>query len=234
MEWASALLQCCDMSGYAVHGVGYVYLTRQPARCPQDVRPHQLQHQHRPHDAQRLLRQRSLRAHHHRGVGRPGHESLQGNAKALATVTAIIDGMGSLGAAVGPVMTGYISDIGGFDLVFAMLYTSAIAAGLLIIKLAAKEVGGPRGAVPGPPHGTCCATGVSKSSCSAAAMLRADPCAEQSAAHGACFLQAPCHAAVTERLLLAAPPVPLPEHQADLPLAPRLAAASHPLPQPHR
>jgi OPA family glycerol-3-phosphate transporter-like MFS transporter 1/2 len=70
------------------------------------------------------------------------HESLSGNAKALATVTAIIDGMGSIGAAVGPMMTGYISDIGGFDLVFAMLYFSAIAAGMLIIKLAAKEVGG--------------------------------------------------------------------------------------------
>ncbi len=32
-----------------------------------------------------------------------------GNEKALATVTAIIDGMGSIGAAIGPLMTGYIS-----------------------------------------------------------------------------------------------------------------------------
>ena len=29
------------------------------------------------------------------------HESLKGNAKALATVTAIIDGTGSIGAAIG-------------------------------------------------------------------------------------------------------------------------------------
>jgi OPA family glycerol-3-phosphate transporter-like MFS transporter 1/2 len=30
--------------------------------------------------------------------------------------------------------------IGGFDLVFAMLYSSAIAAGLLLIRLAGKEL----------------------------------------------------------------------------------------------
>ena len=47
--------------------------------------------------------------------------------------------MGSIGAAIGPLMTGYISQIGGFDLVFAMLYSAAIMAGLLLIKLAAKE-----------------------------------------------------------------------------------------------
>mmetsp|Transcript_25230 Transcript_25230/g.64097 ORF Transcript_25230/g.64097 Transcript_25230/m.64097 type:complete len:498 (-) Transcript_25230:369-1862(-) len=68
------------------------------------------------------------------------HESLQGNAKALATVSAIIDGMGSIGAALGPMLTGYISDMGGFDLVFTMLYLSAISAGMLLIKLAAKEL----------------------------------------------------------------------------------------------
>lgn len=35
-----------------------------------------------------------------------------GNEKALATVTAIIDGMGSIGAAIGPMLTGYISGEG--------------------------------------------------------------------------------------------------------------------------
>ncbi|GFH10165.1 MFS domain-containing protein [Haematococcus lacustris] len=65
------------------------------------------------------------------------HESLQGNSKALATVTAIIDGMGSLGAALGPLLTGYISQHGGFDNVFTMLYLSALTAALLILKLAA-------------------------------------------------------------------------------------------------
>jgi MFS family permease len=88
------------------------------------------------------------------------HESLQGNAKALATVTAIIDGMGSIGAALGPMMTGYISDIGGFDLVFAMLYFSAIAAGMLIIKLAAKEVR----------RGACCCLSLGRACCRAAGL----------------------------------------------------------------
>ena len=60
-------------------------------------------------------------------------------------MTAIIDGMGSIGAAIGPMMTGYISEIGGFDLVFVMLYLSAIMAGLLIVRLAAKEYATLRG-----------------------------------------------------------------------------------------
>jgi MFS family permease len=68
------------------------------------------------------------------------HESLAGNAKALATVTAIIDGMGSIGAAIGPMLTGYISQRGGFDGVFLMLYMAALTAGLLLIKLCIKEV----------------------------------------------------------------------------------------------
>ncbi|TMW44846.1 hypothetical protein DOY81_010080 [Sarcophaga bullata] len=40
------------------------------------------------------------------------HSSLEGNAKALATVTAIIDGTGSIGAAVGPLMAGVVSSKG--------------------------------------------------------------------------------------------------------------------------
>ncbi|GFR46862.1 hypothetical protein Agub_g8503, partial [Astrephomene gubernaculifera] len=73
------------------------------------------------------------------------HDSLQGNSKALATVSAIIDGMGSLGAALGPMLTGFISDRGGFDMVFAMLYCSALAAGALLVKLVAKELSLMRG-----------------------------------------------------------------------------------------
>ncbi len=79
----------------------------------------------------------------HACVSRP--RVSQGNSKALATVTAIIDGMGSIGAAIGPLVTGYISEVGGFDLVFAMLYSAAIMAGLLLIKLAAKEYATLRG-----------------------------------------------------------------------------------------
>lgn len=69
------------------------------------------------------------------------HESLQGNEKALATVTAIIDGMGSIGAALGPMLTGYISELPGeFNNVFLMLYVAALTAALLLSKLVYKEI----------------------------------------------------------------------------------------------
>eukprot|EP01024_Parvocaulis_polyphysoides_P063178 TRINITY_DN72774_c0_g1_i1.p3 TRINITY_DN72774_c0_g1~~TRINITY_DN72774_c0_g1_i1.p3 ORF type:complete len:205 (-),score=16.34 TRINITY_DN72774_c0_g1_i1:379-909(-) len=69
------------------------------------------------------------------------HESLAGNEKALATVTAIIDGMGSVGAAIGPLLTGYVSEMkGGFSNVFLMLYLSAFAAGLFLAKLVWKDI----------------------------------------------------------------------------------------------
>ena len=69
------------------------------------------------------------------------HDSLKGSEKALATVTAIIDGMGSVGAAVGPLATGIISELpGGFTNVFRMLYAAALIAGLLLTKLFVKEV----------------------------------------------------------------------------------------------
>lgn len=68
-------------------------------------------------------------------------ESVKGE-KALATVTAIIDGMGSIGAALGPMATGYISELkGGFDNVFTMLYASAFSAGLLLSSLVLRELG---------------------------------------------------------------------------------------------
>ncbi|KAL9240380.1 hypothetical protein vseg_014606 [Gypsophila vaccaria] len=67
------------------------------------------------------------------------HESLRGNARALATVTAIIDGTGSIGAAVGPLLTGYISAI-SWDAVFTMLMSAALIAGLLLTKLVIEEV----------------------------------------------------------------------------------------------
>lgn len=60
-------------------------------------------------------------------------------------MSAIIDGMGSIGAALGPMLTGYISDKGGFDMVFMMLYCSAVSAGLLLVKLASKELAMLRG-----------------------------------------------------------------------------------------
>ncbi|KAF2617298.1 hypothetical protein F2Q68_00040087 [Brassica cretica] len=67
------------------------------------------------------------------------HKSLKGNARALATVTAIIDGTGSVGAAIGPVLTGYIAAI-SWDAVFYMLMTAALISGLLLTKLIITEV----------------------------------------------------------------------------------------------
>lgn len=67
------------------------------------------------------------------------HKSLKGNSKALATVTAIIDGTGSIGAAIGPVLTGYISTQ-SWSAVFTMLMVSAFVAGLFLTKLVVAEV----------------------------------------------------------------------------------------------
>jgi OPA family glycerol-3-phosphate transporter-like MFS transporter 1/2 len=69
------------------------------------------------------------------------HESLKGNARALATVTAIIDGTGSIGAAIGPMLTGYISShTNDWNNVFFMLYAADLVAGLLLMKLVMKEI----------------------------------------------------------------------------------------------
>jgi OPA family glycerol-3-phosphate transporter-like MFS transporter 1/2 len=50
---------------------------------------------------------------------------LQGSSKALATVTSIIDGTGSIGAAVGPFLAGAIQ---GLDNIFYMLMVSDVFA----------------------------------------------------------------------------------------------------------
>ncbi|WVZ74314.1 hypothetical protein U9M48_022513 [Paspalum notatum var. saurae] len=67
------------------------------------------------------------------------HSSLRGNSRALATVAAIIDGTGSAGAAVGPLLTGYIS-AKSWTAVFAMLMAVALVAGLLLSRLVVAEV----------------------------------------------------------------------------------------------
>ncbi|CAN8254938.1 unnamed protein product [Cochlearia groenlandica] len=68
------------------------------------------------------------------------HSSLKGNSRALATVTAIIDGTGSVGAAVGPLLTGYISSRSSWNAVFTMLMGAAFVAGLLLTRLVMAEV----------------------------------------------------------------------------------------------
>uniref|UniRef100_A0A672M2Q8 Solute carrier family 37 member 1 n=1 Tax=Sinocyclocheilus grahami TaxID=75366 RepID=A0A672M2Q8_SINGR len=64
------------------------------------------------------------------------HKSLKGNARALSTVTAIIDGTGSIGVAVGPLLAGLLSSQ-GWDQVFYMLMTADFLALLFLetIKL---------------------------------------------------------------------------------------------------
>uniref|UniRef100_A0A8C7G6X8 Solute carrier family 37 member 1 n=1 Tax=Oncorhynchus kisutch TaxID=8019 RepID=A0A8C7G6X8_ONCKI len=55
------------------------------------------------------------------------HKSLKGNARALSTVTAIIDGTGSVGAAIGPLLAGVLSSQ-GWDQVFYMLMAADFLA----------------------------------------------------------------------------------------------------------
>lgn len=61
------------------------------------------------------------------------HPCLQGNTKAMATVTAIIDGTGSMGAALGPLLTGIISPT-GWNNVFYMLISADIFAAILLSR----------------------------------------------------------------------------------------------------
>lgn len=67
------------------------------------------------------------------------HPSLRGDSRALATVTAIIDGTGSVGAAIGPLLTGFLSTK-GWDTVFYMLTAGALIAGLLLSNLVMAEI----------------------------------------------------------------------------------------------
>ncbi|KAM9659669.1 glucose-6-phosphate exchanger SLC37A2 [Trichechus inunguis] len=67
------------------------------------------------------------------------HQSLKGNAKALSTVSAIIDGTGSVGAALGPLLAGLISPT-GWNNVFYMLISADILACLFLCRLVYKEI----------------------------------------------------------------------------------------------
>ncbi|KAI4454652.1 major facilitator superfamily transporter 16 isoform b [Holotrichia oblita] len=67
------------------------------------------------------------------------HSSLEGNSKALATVTAIIDGTGSIGAAVGPLLAGCLKKY-GWQSVFYMLMAADALALLFLIRLVKQEL----------------------------------------------------------------------------------------------
>ncbi|XP_046743104.1 glucose-6-phosphate exchanger SLC37A2 isoform X4 [Diprion similis] len=68
------------------------------------------------------------------------HPSLGSNSRALATVTAIIDGTGSIGAAVGPLLAGLVSNWAGWHNVFYMLMISDVIALLLLSRLVYREL----------------------------------------------------------------------------------------------
>ncbi|XP_057968326.1 putative glycerol-3-phosphate transporter 5 [Malania oleifera] len=71
-----------------------------------------------------------------------GTQSLiKGNSRALATVSAIIDGTGSVGGALGPLLAGYISTR-GWNSVFFMLIVAVFLAGLFLIRVAKTEIQG--------------------------------------------------------------------------------------------
>ena len=60
--------------------------------------------------------------------------------KAMATVAAIIDGTGSIGAAIGPLFAGYVSSE-GWQSVFMMLMLSDLIAALCLTRVFLKEMG---------------------------------------------------------------------------------------------
>jgi len=69
------------------------------------------------------------------------HPSLQGSAKALATVTVVIDGTGSIGAAIGPFLAGWIGGMdNGLDKVFYMLIGANVVALLLLARLVYYDI----------------------------------------------------------------------------------------------
>lgn len=71
------------------------------------------------------------------------HSSLQGNAVALATVTSIIDGVGSIGAATGPFLVGIVAGKDSdWSRVFVMLLICNLSSLLCLIKLVRKEWNG--------------------------------------------------------------------------------------------
>ncbi|XP_043472889.1 glucose-6-phosphate exchanger SLC37A2 isoform X1 [Leptopilina heterotoma] len=68
------------------------------------------------------------------------HSSLGNNAKALATVTSIIDGTGSVGAAIGPLLAGLVSSYYGWHNVFYMLMAADVLALFLLSRLVYRDI----------------------------------------------------------------------------------------------
>lgn len=65
-------------------------------------------------------------------------ESVKGDSKALATVTAILDGMGSIGAAVGPLIASLVMQA-GWDSVFYMMMAADVVAVVCLLRVGLRE-----------------------------------------------------------------------------------------------
>ena len=68
------------------------------------------------------------------------HHSLRENQNAKATVAAIIDGTGSLGAALGPLLIGWITDDWGWNAAFYLLMSSCFTSALFLTRLFVTEL----------------------------------------------------------------------------------------------
>jgi sugar phosphate permease len=70
------------------------------------------------------------------------HRSLKGNQKAKATVSAIIDGTGSIGAAIGPFLIGWVVENVSYpwEVVFYILMGSCFLSSLFLSRLVFTEV----------------------------------------------------------------------------------------------
>jgi len=71
------------------------------------------------------------------------HKTLKGSGKALATVTAIIDGTGSIGAAVGPTIGQLLApahEEGNWDMFFYMLMAADVLALLMLGRIVKHEI----------------------------------------------------------------------------------------------
>lgn len=60
------------------------------------------------------------------------------SSQALATVTAIIDGTGSLGAAIGPFIAGLVANTGWKNVFFMVMISDALAL-LSLLRIAKQE-----------------------------------------------------------------------------------------------
>ena len=68
------------------------------------------------------------------------HETLKNSVNAKGTVVAIVDGVGSLGAALGPLLTGLLLNNCGYDSVIYLLMCSCSLAGLVLTRLMLMDI----------------------------------------------------------------------------------------------